>query len=200
MSLVAAMGCLAMSANAAVVSINIDNHDFEVGSGTNVSSWDQDNTNGGSGVNTASPLPDGKALWINFTGVASQTTGTPIVEGTTYTLTVDLGQQTSWAADGGIIRLYGSDDLSLALAEFDTGNLPAGGDTLLNQTTSFVATAGQANGQFIGVALIGGASSGGTQVSFDNVRLDATAAAIPESSTTALLGLGGLALILRRRT
>jgi len=34
---------------------------------------------------------------------------------------------------------------------------------------------------------------------FDNVILDATITAVPEPSSTALLGLGGLALILRRR-
>ena len=58
----------------------------------------------------------------------------------------------------------------MALAEFDSGSLPASGDSLLNQTTSFVATAGQETGQTVGIALIGG---GGTQVRLDNVRLDA---------------------------
>lgn len=203
MSLAAAMGCLAMSANAATVAIN--NHDFEVSGGAlDVPSWDQDRTGDGdgySGINSSAPLT-GKSVWINMDGIVSQTTGEAIVAGTTYTLTVDIGQQNSWVPDGGIIRLYGSaSGPTVALAEFDSGSLPASGDTLLNQTTSFVATAGQATGQFIGVAVIGGVSGGtpGTQVSFDNVRLDATAAAIPEPSAVALFAIGGLALLRRRR-
>ena len=188
MSLAAAMGCLAMSANAASVTIN--NHDFSSGGFPVVTDWDSDNN---SGVNNAQPF--GSALWINGSATVSQTTGATIDAGTTYTLTVDIGQQDLWAGGGGVIRLYGSDSgPSVALAEFDTLNLPASGDSLLDQTTSFVATAGQDTGQFIGVALIGG---GGTQIRFDNVRLDATP--VPEPSSAALLGLGGIALILRRR-
>jgi len=50
-----------------------------------------------------------------------------------------------------VIRLYGSDNgPGVALTEFDSGNLPTSGNTLLNQTTSFTATAGQATGQFVG--------------------------------------------------
>ena len=191
MSLAAAMGCLAMSANAATVTIN--NHDFSTGTRYPVvQGWDSDNN---SGINNAQPF--GPALWVNGTGVVSQTTGATIDEGTIYTMTVDIGQQNLWPGGGGIIRLYGSDSgPSVALAEFDSGSLPASGDSLLDQTISFTATAGQDTGQFVGVALIGG---GGTQVRFDNVRLDATAAAIPEPSAVALFAIGGLALLRRRR-
>ena len=51
-------------------------------------------------------------------------------------------------------------------------------------------------GNSVANTLIGG---GGTQVRFDNVRLDATAAAIPEPSAVALFAIGGLALLRRRR-
>jgi len=154
-------------AHAAPVTVN--NHDFETGTSyPTVQDWASDNN---SGINSATPF--GNALWINGTGVVSQTTTEAIVEGVTYTLTVDIGQQSNWAGGGAVIRLYGSDDgPGVPLAEFDSGSLPASGDSLLNQTASFVATAGQDTGQTVGIALIGG---GGVQVRLDNVRLDAGA-------------------------
>ncbi len=169
LKITSALAGLALSmttAHAAPVTVN--NHDFSSGnSHPVVQDWDSDNN---SGINTASPF--GNALWINGTGVVSQTTGTTIDEGTTYTLRVDIGQQNLWAGGGGVIRLYGSDSgPSVALAEFDSGSLPTSGDSLLDQTTSFTATAGQDTGQFVGIALIGG---GGTQIRMDNVRLDAS--------------------------
>ena len=166
---IVALALATLTPSLSAQTISITNPDFETGTSYPVvSGWDSD---GNSGINNA--LPFGNALWVNGSAVVSQTTGATIDEGTTYKLTVDIGQQNLWPGGGGVIRLYGSDSgPSVALAEFDSGSLPASGDALLDQTTSFVATAGQDTGQFVGVALIGG---GGTQVRFDNVRLEAIA-------------------------
>ena len=86
-------------AHAAPVTVN--NHDFETGTSYPVvQDWVSDNS---SGINNA--LPFGNALWINGSAVVSQTTSEPIVEGTTYTLTVDIGQQNLWPGGGAVIRL-----------------------------------------------------------------------------------------------
>ena len=112
-------------------------------------------------------------------------------------------------------KLYGLEEAvnlvkSRAAAKFDetvelgpSGTVPDGPsnnaqwDTL---TVSWTATAAEA-GQFLGIAFGVIDNADGIQSEFDNVRLDAVAApvAIPEPSTAALLGLGGLALVLRRR-
>lgn len=72
------------------------------------------------------------------------------------------------------IRLFGSDSgFETELAEV-AGITPPQNGTLLNQTVMFTASAGDATGQTLGIALVG---SGGTQVRFDNIRLTATAPA-----------------------
>ena len=119
-----------------------------------------------------------------------------IVEGTTYTLTLDVGGA-FWDGQSATFRLYGSTaGIGTALGGAENtvtvGNLSTTGWEL-DQTVSFTATATEA-GQTLGIALLGASP---TQATYDNVRLESSA--IPEPSTTALLGLGGLALILRRR-
>jgi hypothetical protein len=59
-----------------------------------------------------------------------------------------------------------------------------------------------ADGETATFRLIGTATSDsdfGRNVVLDDLVLGGTAVAVPEPTTTALLGLGGLALILRRR-
>ena len=158
--------------------------------------WSRDGANGGMADRVQSTLGD-QHIWANGSGAGGPTTfyitlTEAITAGTTYTLTVDVFQTDNFTGSQASIWLFGSDaGFGTALAE-TTGIAPPQNGTLFDQTVMFTATAGQATGQTIGIAL--GATTG-TQVRFDNVRLDA----IPEPSSFALLGLGGLALVLRRR-
>lgn len=67
------------------------------------------------------------------------------------------------------------------------GITPPQNGTLLNQTVMFTASAGDATGQTLGIALVG---SGGTQVRFDNVRLTVTAPAPSNTFANWIDGLG----------
>lgn len=148
-------------------------------------------------------------------GYIRQDTGVTIVAGETYTLTVAVGARTDTGlpvitAPGNILLRLGHGTGGLGYittyeetqlvgsAEQAAGGLVAGG--FFDMTASFTAgaaDAGQVLSILIGAAKGASSDAGGTY-DFDNVRLTDTAA-VPEPSTTALLGLGGLALILRRR-
>ena len=198
MSLAAAMGCLALTAtstHAALVNAGF-NDDGTITSAT-PTGWTSLNSNLGTRGTTSGLVPTEGThqLWLNSNTIY-QDTGIVIQAGNTYTLTVDLGV-TNFPGRTGVFRLYGSggdQDTALAGAEtsVDVTGLNGAGTWDLDQTTSFVATATEA-GQTLGIAL----QTIGTQVEWDNVRLDIVP--VPEPTTTALLGLGGLAPILRRR-
>ena len=195
MSLAAAMGCLAAtSANAA---ITLTNPSFEDTTSTSPpTGWTRS-----SGVNFQSrgaagglnPTDGTRMAWTNngFTGY--QTVGEVIQLGTTYTLTVDVGT-TGFATSTGTFRLYGDAGFATAIGGAESAVAVTTNATwITDQSVSFTATAAEA-GQLLGVSF---GTTGGVQNEWDNLRL--TAVAVPEPSTTALLGLGGLALILRRR-
>ena len=134
----------------------------------------------------------------------SQVTPLTITAGETYTLTVDVGQVSNFSNSQGTIRLFGSTlGLGTALSNSNgtaelSGITPPNQSTsyLVNQTISYTALASgdPFEGQQIGIALV---NSVGTQTLFDNVRLEAVG--VPEPSSLALLGLGGLALLRRKR-
>ncbi|HCI92814.1 MAG TPA: hypothetical protein DHV60_09740 [Verrucomicrobiales bacterium] len=197
MSLAAAMGCLALTAtstHAALVNAGFNDDGTQVGDPTG---WTLDGTFVGTRTTTSNLVPTEGThmMWLNV-GTLYQDTGIVIEAGSTYTLTVDLGV-TTFPGHTGVFRLYGSGgDHNTALAGAETSvdvtGLNGAGTWDLDQTTSFVATGTEA-GQTLGIAL----QTIGTQVEWDNVRLDI--APVPEPSSAALLGLGGLALILRRR-
>ena len=195
MSLAAAMGCLAAtSANAA---ITLTNPSFEDTTSTSPpTGWTRS-----SGVNFQSrgaagglnPTDGTRMAWTNngFTGY--QTVGEVIQLGTTYTLTVDVGT-TGFATSTGTFRLYGDAGFATAIGGAESAVAVTTNATwITDQSVSFTATAAEA-GQLLGVSF---GTTGGVQNEWDNLRL--TAVAVPEPTTTALLGLGGLALILRRR-
>jgi len=132
----------------------------------------------------------------------SQLTTHAISAGETYTLTVDVGQLTNFSGSEATIYLFGSTaGFGTPLANVNgtaqqAGIAPASGAYLLDQTVTYTALASgdPFEGQQIGIALV---NSVGTQTLFDNVRLEAVG--VPEPSSLALLGLGGLALLRRKR-
>lgn len=198
MTLVAAIGCLTLAAtsvNAALVNPSFD--DNIVGGASTPVNWSS--VGGSHGIRTSivglTPTDGPNQVWINNGSALFQDSGETIIAGTTYELKVSLGadQQNFSNIESTVIRLYGSDaGTGTALAEIT----PSGPATTVwtEQTVSFVATGAQATGQTLGVYL--GVTSG-TQAEWDNVRLTITP--VPEPSSAALLGLGGLALVLRRR-
>ncbi|MBT7065329.1 MAG: hypothetical protein HN919_03425 [Verrucomicrobia bacterium] len=183
-----AMCVAAFSASTVVAApVTVANPSFEAGTppaswgpdgwtragGTNAGRYDGATSGGQSGT-------DGSYwLWVNKNVTVYQDTGEVIVEGTTYTLTVDVGGA-FWDGQSATFRLYGS-TLGYGTALGGAENTVAVGNVSvsweIDQTVSFTATATEA-GQTLGIALLGASP---TQGVYDNVRLeaDAPAAATP---------------------
>jgi hypothetical protein len=141
-----------------------------------------------------------------------QNTGEAFAAGT-YTMTVDIGYGLGFATDGGnatanfqLLSYDGSSynysvgaaatTVSAATLAGHNGNLQTYTFTLnLNGTESFI-------GDDVVIFLQAQTTTPGTfqNVSYDNVRLDFTAAPIPEPSSVAMLlgGIGALTLLRRR--
>lgn len=215
MSLAASLA-LASSANAAtmITVLNASFEDTAANDGSAVSdtvvSWTGTGSFGTQDFNTSvntSNLPvatDGEQhAYTNGTnnglGTLSQVTGHTIVAGETYTLTVDVGQVHAFSGSEARIWLFGNTG-GVGTNFAENAGIVANnqGGYLVNQTVTFTAGAGEA-GQSLGIAISGGTNTtqGVRQVLFDNVRLEFDV--VPEPSSAALLGLGGLALIFRRR-
>jgi hypothetical protein len=140
-------------------------------------------------------IPDGLQTGYSNGGALSQILSTTLVTSTAYTLQVDVGKRLDCCAGfGPIIQLWAGSTL-LATA---TNVGPTAGN-FLTETLSYTSTSSDPQaGQALRIVL----DSTGGQTDFDNVRLDGTAVTIsptPEPASIALLGVGIVALLVRKR-
>jgi hypothetical protein len=212
---------IALPAQSAVIVHTVANAGFDTSGG---SDWTDNggtlytgtNPNGWSSTYFLGGHPTDSTFGAQGTGVKRQDlTGadSTYVLGRTYTLTVDAFSAALWglsvdsnivwtlglAADGTTVAAdnWGSDGYtgttSHALILVD-----ATSNGLTTLTLEYTATAADV-GKTIGIQLLGLVGEDGngndTYAFIDNVQLES----VPEPSSMALLGLGGLALILRRR-
>ena len=175
--------------------------------------------NGGGTVNYSSGVTGDQALFFEpwLDGVRSyvyQNTGEAFAAGT-YTMTVDIGYGLGYGTDGGnatanfqMLSYDGSSynhsvgaaatTVSASTLAGHNGSLQSYTFTLnLDGTESFI-------GDDVVILLQAQTTTPGNSqnVSYDNVRLDFTAAPIPEPSSVAMLlgGIGALTLLRRRRS
>ena len=208
MSLAAAMGSLALAAGSANAAV-IFTEDFEdsaaVGT-TLVNGWPSTD------FSTVSNMFE--TTVANATGTDGTTLGTHFGVSTNRGVaTADLGSALSLSYADNTTYTLDFTHFSRDASGGDTVTatiMTAGGSILKTETFALVAlgglevrtlsysTSGGAEvGEDIQIRFAASTAGFGNQAGIDNIVLDATA--VPEPSTTALLGLGGLALILRRR-
>lgn len=199
--------------------ITIGNHSFEDATNT---SW-QSSSNGSTPANPvttsgviASTIhdtpPDGTDRIHHSNGQSGhdiyQVLGTTVAANTIYTMTVDIGDRTDLGPGSPVLRLgtvsatpTATDDygLNLLTGTIVANTIPLNGagasdgwETWITTFTTGASPTGFGDALRVELENVGGA-----QALFDNVRLDASP--IPEPSAAVLLGLGGLAFVLRRR-
>jgi len=144
-------------------------------------------------------IPDGDIYaYMNAAGNISQTLAATLQADTTYTLTVATG----WRADlpgfgfptypGYGIELWAGGVMLASDYDTDAGNSGPALDSWKDVTATYTSPS-SVTADPLEIRLIGY----GIQTNYDDVRLDGTV--VPEPSAVALIGLGGLALLRRRR-
>ena len=213
MSLAAAMGTLALATSAQAAVIYTENFETSgVADGSpafnTASGWASTLFTGGSVNELHAPTyathlsvsEIGTAFGVIYTTTLTADLGINFADDTDYTFSFDQFQrsdQVDPGAGGPVTAQIQRADTGAVLATTDF--LAVSGVTatdIANRSVSFSTSGGLEVGQEVRLVFIS-ATANTSQVGIDNISLDATA--VPEPSTTALLGLGGLALIFRRR-
>ena len=156
---------------------------------------DADADDGNPSGGTLGDMDDNQVFFnVNGGNGISQTLADSIVVGNTYTMTVAVGDR-----DAGSRATFSGYDIRLlaggSLVASTSSTVSPGDGTFTDVSFSYTAEAGDSG--LLGIELRETNGGGGKAVDFDNVRLSFTA--VPEPSSTALLSLGGLALMLRRK-
>ena len=114
-----------------------------------------------------------------------------LLPNTTYTLTVAIGSRADRINSPGIISLINGFDPFSGIVMATGGGLPSTQNTWQDYSISFTTGSVVSDNLIIALSV---APAGTIQADFDNVRLDAVTAAIPEPSTVAMIALGGVAM------
>lgn len=207
---VASAVSLALLSNTADAAISITNFSFEdpsfgdQGSGSGATGWfgsgggvynpqDAQFTGTTGAPGTIPGTGDGVQVAYMNGGSMYQDVG-DIVADSIYELTVAIGQRADLGWSDLTISLRASSETGTVLASqtYDAAAAPNGTFSDVSFSFSSADFAGEVGNDLFLVF-----QAPGVQALYDNVRITETA--IPEPSSTALLGLGGLALTLRRR-
>jgi hypothetical protein len=144
----------------------------------------------GDAANDGAIFVDGNDAGPPLSTVSFDFTGT-IVAGEQYTFTSNLWQSSSSFAQTDVRLLVNG----VSAASVDPGTVGTAGQTAV---VNYTALAGDA-GKTLSFTMSSKRNAGGGSSDLGIDNWDLAVVAVPEPSSTALLGLGGLALILRRR-
>lgn len=140
-------------------------------------------------------IPDGtQVAWVNSGGSLTQVLSTALALNTTYTLTVDVGlRNLEGLSVAPIIKLLAG---STVLGS-GTGTDPTAGNWTVWTLVFDSGSSNAAAGQFLDISL----GSDTNQTGYDLVSLTSTAdvGGVPEPAMFALVGVGLLGLVTRRR-
>ncbi|OYY95515.1 MAG: hypothetical protein B7Y41_03160 [Hydrogenophilales bacterium 28-61-23] len=190
-----------LSANAAPVSIT--NHSFESTvladgiNGVGIVGWI--NSTGGAfnprigpTGHFTNPIPDGNnTAWLNGGGATQTLISTLLTANTAYTLMVEVGDRRDNVFPGYQVALLAGNTVLASESSLQPN------DGFLTSTVNYTALAGN---PLLGTALTIRLTANGTQVNFDNVRLDVSPVPEPETYALMLAGLGLVGFAARRRS